>query len=75
MQMLLYRCDLHGILFQLKEAGLEGGWMTSAGPSLVAFTQDEKKKKKAIQIFKERNCKTVVVEPDNKGIVEVSKIP
>jgi len=71
MQMLLYRCDLHGILFQLKEAGLEGGWMTSAGPSLVAFTQDEKKKNKAVQIFKKRKCKITIVRPDNRGIIEV----
>jgi len=71
MQMLLYRSDLHGILFQLKEAGLEGGWMTSAGPSLVVFTQDVKKKNKAIQIFKKRKCKTVIVKPDNRGIIEV----
>lgn len=71
MQMLFYRCDLSGILFELKEAGIEGGWMTSAGPSLVAFTLNEKKKDKAIKIFKRRKCKNIiVVRPDNKGIVE-----
>jgi len=72
MQMLLYRCDLQGILFQLKEAGIEGGWMTSAGPSLVVFTQDKRKQEKAIKIFKQRNCNVIVTRPDNKGIIEIS---
>jgi predicted sugar kinase len=79
MQMLFYRCDAAGILFELKEAGIEGGWMTSAGPSLVAFTLDSKKKEKAMSIFERRGCKEiVVVRPDNAGIVEVNsmkKIP
>lgn len=75
MQMLLYRCDLHGILFQLKEAGLEGGWMTSAGPGLVAYTQNKAKVEKAKRIFEKRKCKQiVVVKPDNKGITEVEKL-
>jgi|GEM_PF-887548 len=76
MQMLLYRCDAAGILFELKEAGIEGGWMTSAGPSLVAFTLDSQKKDKAIKIFKRRKCKKiVVVRPDNKGIIELNSLP
>ncbi len=72
MQMLFYRCDLQGTLFRLKEAGLEGGWMTSAGPSLVAFTQDKMKEEKAIKILKQRDCNVIVVKPDNKGIIEVN---
>lgn len=72
MQMLCYRCDIAGILFELKEAGIEGGWMTSAGPSLVAFTLDSKKKDKAIKIFKNRKCKNIVViRPDNEGIKKI----
>lgn len=76
MQMLFYRCDAAGILFELKEAGIEGGWMTSAGPSLVAFTLDSNKKDKAIKIFERRKCKQiVVVKPDNAGITEVDSLP
>ena len=71
MQMLLYRCDAPGILFEQKEAGLEGGWMTSAGPSLVVFTQDKDKKEKAIKIFKRRGCEVAVVKGDNIGIQEI----
>lgn len=75
MQMLFYRCDAAGILFAIKEAGIEGGWMTSAGPSLVAFTLDEKKKDKAIKIFKNRKCKNItVVRPNNEGMIEVNCI-
>ena len=76
MQMLFYRCDAAGILFELKEAGIEGGWMTSAGPSLVAFTLDKDKKDKAVKIFKRRKCKEiVVVRPDNRGIIELNSLP
>jgi len=71
MQMLLYRCDAPGILFEQKEAGLEGGWMTSAGPSLVVFTQDKAKTEKAIKIFKRRGCEVTVVKGDNTGIREI----
>lgn len=71
MQMLFYRCDIAGILFELKEAGLEGGWMTSAGPSLVAFTQDRRKVEVAKMIFKRRGCRQILtVRGDNNGIVE-----
>ncbi|MFH1407951.1 MAG: hypothetical protein ABIG91_02845 [Patescibacteria group bacterium] len=72
MLMLFYRCGVHDILFEQKEAGLEGGWMTSAGPSLVVYTQNEEKKNKAVKIFKRRGCSTVVVKGDNKGIQEVN---
>jgi len=73
--MLFYRCDCHGILFELKEAGLEGGWMTSAGPGLVACTQNKEKVEKAKRIFKKRGCKQIVVlSPDNKGIIEVERL-
>ncbi len=76
MQMLFYRCDEHGILFELKEAGLEGGWMTSAGPGLVVFTQDQKKIKIAQKIFKRRGCKQIVtVKGDNRGTIEVNNLP
>lgn len=71
MQMLCYRCGEHDTLFAQKEAGLEGGWMTSAGPSLVVFTQDKDKKEKALKIFKRRGFKTVVVKGNNKGIQEI----
>ena len=70
---LLYRCDIPGILFELKEGGLEGAWMTSAGPGLVSFTQDKRRVKKAIDIFERRGCRTMVLKPDNIGIVELSK--
>lgn len=70
MLMLFYRCDLAGTLFELKEAGLEGGWMTSAGPSLVTFTQDRVKEEKAINIFKRRGFGIVQLSPDNEGIKE-----
>lgn len=69
---LLYRCDIPGILLELKEGGIEGAWMTSAGPGLVSFTQDEKKAERAISIFKERGCKIVILKPDNFGIFEFS---
>lgn len=69
---LLYRCDIPGILLELKEKGLEGAWMTSAGPGLVSFTQNEEKIKTAIGVFKKRGCKTVVLKPDNVGIIELS---
>jgi len=76
MQMLFYRCDTMGMLFELKEARIEGGWMTSAGPSLVVFTLDPKKRDKAIKIFERRNCKEiVVVRPDNEGIIELDSLP
>jgi len=68
--MLLYRNDLPGIILELQENGLEGAWMTSAGPSLVAFTQDESKVEIAKQIFEKRRCGTVLLKPDNKGLVE-----
>lgn len=76
MQMLFYRCDLHGILFELKEAGLKGGWMTSAGPSLVVYTTCEKEVETAKKIFKRRGCKKIIVlEGDNVGVKEVSSMP
>ena len=69
--MLLYRHDLPGIIFELKENGLEGAWMTSAGPGLVAFTQSDEKCKKAVEIFQKRGCNVVILEPDNAGIKEI----
>jgi len=76
MQMLFYRCDQHGILFEQKEAGLEGGWMTSAGPGLVVFTQSQNKVKIAQKIFKRRGCKQIVtVKGDNEGTIEVERLP
>jgi len=68
---LLYRCDIPGILLELKESGLEGGWMSSAGPGLVAFTQSEEKVQRAVAVFERRGCKTVVLKPDNVGITEL----
>jgi len=68
--MLLYRNDLPGIILELQENKLEGAWMTSAGPGLVAFTQDESKVETAKKIFEGRGCKVVLLEPDNKGLVE-----
>jgi len=71
--MLLYRNDSPGIIFELKENSLEGAWMTSAGPGLVAFTQNKDKIKKAVEIFKRRGCNVVILKPDNVGIKEVGK--
>jgi len=71
MQMLFYRCSTHDILFEQKEAGLEGGWMTSAGPSLIVYTQSEEKRDKAVNIFKRHKCSVVVVKGDNQGIKEI----
>jgi predicted sugar kinase len=73
MQMLLYRAALHDTLFAIKEAGLEGGWMTSAGPSLVAYTQDKKKVEKAKRTFERFGCSVVVVKGDNIGIKELDQ--
>lgn len=72
MQMLYYQSALADILFEMKAAHIEGGWMTSAGPSLVAFTRTtDGSIKKAQDIFEKRNFKVVVVEPDNAGICEI----
>lgn len=69
MQMLFYRCGLHDTLFALKEAGIDGGWMTSAGPSLVAMTQDDNKTEIVKKIFKDRGFETIlVVKGDNHGV-------
>lgn len=76
LQMLFYRCNLHGILFEQKEAGLEGGWMTSAGPSLVVYSQNSKKIKIAQKIFKKYGCKQVIVaKGDNQGTTEINSLP
>jgi predicted sugar kinase len=76
LQMLFYRCDLHGILFEQKEAGLEGGWMTSAGPGLVVYTQDPKKVEIAKKIFERRGCKQIIeTSGDNLGTKEVATLP
>jgi len=70
MQMLYYQSALADVLFQLKIAKVEGGWMTSAGPSLVAFTKD--KVDIAREIFEKNKFKQIlVVRPDNKGITEL----
>jgi predicted sugar kinase len=67
MQMLYYQASLADILFQMKVAKIEGGWMTSAGPSLVAFTKD--KVDVAKEIFEKHNFKQILeVHPDNRGI-------
>jgi len=68
--MLLYRNDLPGIILELQENGLEGAWMTSAGPGLVAFTQDGSKLETTKAIFEKRGCKVVFLKPDNKGLIE-----
>lgn len=76
MQMLFYRCNQHGILFEQKEAGLEAGWMTSAGPGLVVYTMDSRKIEIAKRIFKRNGCKQIVtVKGDNEGIIEVKSLP
>ena len=75
MQMLYYQASLADVLFQMKTSHIEGGWMTSAGPSLVAFTRTtDGTIKKAEDIFKERNFDVVIVEPDNRGIREISSL-
>jgi predicted sugar kinase len=72
MQMLFHRQDLAGILFELKEAGLEGGTMSSAGPTLVVFTQSKEKAKFAEEIFAKRGCEQIFrTKGDNFGIVEI----
>lgn len=72
MQMLYHGQDLAGTLFELKEAGLEGGTMSSAGPTLVVFTQSEEKAKIAEEIFAKRGCKQILrAKGDNDGIVEI----
>ncbi|MFZ2560028.1 MAG: hypothetical protein WAW91_00090 [Candidatus Nanoperiomorbaceae bacterium] len=72
MQMLFHRQDLAGTLFELKEAGLEGGTMSSAGPTLVVFTQNERKAKIAEDIFAKRGFEKVFrVKGDNVGVVEL----
>ena len=69
--MLFYQCGLSDIVFQLKMAGIEGAFMSSAGPNIVAFCLSEKSKQKAIDIFKNKNFNIVIVKPDNKGTVEL----
>jgi len=75
MQMLYYQAALADTLFQMKANHIEGGWMTSAGPSLVALTRTtDGTIEKAKGIFGERNFDVVVVEPDNHGIREISSL-
>jgi predicted sugar kinase len=72
MQMLFHRQDLAGMLFELKKAGIEGGTMTSAGPTMVVFTQSEEKARIAEEIFRKRGCEKVFrVRGDNVGIIAV----
>jgi len=76
MQMLYYQASLADVLFQMKVNHIEGGWMTSAGPSLVAFTRTtDGTIKKAKNIFKERDFDVVVIKPDNRGMKEISSLP
>jgi predicted sugar kinase len=72
MQMMYYQSALADVLFEMKVKHIEGGWMTSAGPSLVAFTRTtDGTVKKAQDIFEKRGFNVVVVEPDNEGICEI----
>jgi predicted sugar kinase len=75
MQMLYYQSALADILFQLKTNHIEGGWMTSAGPSLVALARaNDGTIEKAADIFRKRNFDVLVVEPDNRGVCEISSL-
>jgi len=75
MQMLYYQAALADTLFQMKANHIEGGWMTSAGPSLVAFTRTtDGTIEKAEGIFKERNFDIVIIEPSNHGMREISSL-
>jgi len=75
MQMLYYQASLADVLFQMKASHIEGGWMTSAGPSLVAFTRTtDGTIEKAKDIFKKRDFNIVVIEPDNHGMREISSL-
>lgn len=69
--MLFYRCGLADTVFQLKAAGVEGAFMSSAGPNIVAFCFSKESKQRARDIFKKKDFRVIVVKPDNKGIVEV----
>ena len=72
MQMLYYQSALADILFEMKLNHIDGGWMTSAGPSLVAFTKTtDGTMEKAQGIFEKRNFDVVIIEPDNNGIREI----
>lgn len=75
MLMLYYQSALADILFEMKASHIEGGWMTSAGPSLVAFTRTtDGTIKKAQDIFEKRNFDVVIIEPDNAGMSEISSL-
>jgi len=62
----LHGGDLLGIILEMRLAGVEICFMSSAGPGLVAMTKD--KSEEVIKIFKKHNCKVVEIEPDNEGL-------
>lgn len=75
MQMLYYQAALADTLFEMKAEHIEGGWMTSAGPSLVAFTRiGDGTIGKAKKIFKKRNFNVVMVKPDNDGMQVIESL-
>ncbi|PIU62485.1 hypothetical protein COS83_02410 [archaeon CG07_land_8_20_14_0_80_38_8] len=57
--------DLLGVIFEQRVSGVETCFMSSAGPALVALTQD--KEEVAERIFEKYNFKTFKTEPDNQG--------
>jgi hypothetical protein len=75
MQMLYYQSALADTLFEMKANHIDGGWMTSAGPSLVAFTREgDGSIENAQKIFQKRNFDVVIIKPVNNGISEISSI-
>jgi predicted sugar kinase len=62
----LHGGDLLGIILEMRLAGVEVCFMSSAGPGLVAITKD--KANKAREIFKTHKCRVVEIKPDNEGL-------
>jgi len=62
----LYTSDIPNVIMEQQRAGVEGCFMSSAGPGLVALTID--KKDVARDIFKRRGYQVVDVEPVNEGL-------
>lgn len=58
--------NLLGMIFEQRAAGVEMCFMSSAGPGLVAMTQE--KEDIAQQIFEKYNCQIIKMEPDNQGL-------
>lgn len=71
--MTFYQCGLADVVFQLKATGVDGAFMSSAGPNVVAFCLSDESVQKAKDIFEKKDFRVVVIKPDNKGTIEVKR--